>query len=546
MMTAPLPRVSRLLITMTVFGTLLTTTDLACTDELSVNYNTSLRNWVVTNITDMASRNELVFSVRSCEHFMLGLAQTASTTSWNRQQGVSNCEKEGDIWHTRENKKMQIVTESFWISWDLATNTLRVGTGTDVGVGQFLYKTSMNLDINALLLASFSDSVEVVFHDCSATTLVQTTKTTTDVTTVTTLETTTGATTASIRETSTEMTTVTTPGTSTEMTTVTTPGTSTEMTTIITPETSTEMTTVTTPEPATEMTTVTTPETPTEMTTVTTPETPTEMTTVTTPETPTEMTTVTTPETPTEMTTVTTPETPTEMTTVTTPETPTEMTTITTPETSTELTTVTESHTTSHIAPDTTGTTTGITSQSTTTTTTETDVTTKSTSVTIIEDVSGVPTADSTTGIDFEHSSEPQPGNPGMGNNGEGGGATHTSRVYPTTPKYKKLQNVKLTREQKKCRCALSKTNSNQTQEEKEREKSDAAAKIVKDLTVPRTNMSSTVRRKTSAKDSRPTATTVGSVGAFLCLLPLVLVISLDVLNVGMRLFEKRKLHRMQ
>nr|KAG5696094.1 hypothetical protein BaRGS_020495 [Batillaria attramentaria] len=49
-----------------------------------------------------------------------------------------------------------------------------------------------------------------------------------------------------------------------------------------------------------------------------------------------------------------------------------------------------------------------------------------------------------------------------------------------------------------------------QTPEEKEREKSDAAAKIVKDLTVPTTNMSSTVRRKTCAQDSRPTATTVG------------------------------------
>ena len=58
------------------------------------------------------------------------------------------------------------------------------------------------------------------------------------------------------------------------------------------------------------------------------------------------------------------------------------------------------------------------------------------------------------------------------------------------------------------------------------------AAVIRKELTVPANNVSSRIRRKTSAKDSRDSSIAVGVVVSVVCVLPISLFVLADILSI--------------
>ena len=62
---------------------------------------------------------------------------------------------------------------------------------------------------------------------------------------------------------------------------------------------------------------------------------------------------------------------------------------------------------------------------------------------------------------------------------------------------------------------------------------------IRKELTVPTANMSSRIRKKTSATDCRDSATALGFVGVALCLFPMCLIVLGDVVSVVISLYPK-------
>ena len=88
-----------------------------------------------------------------------------------------------------------------------------------------------------------------------------------------------------------------------------------------------------------------------------------------------------------------------------------------------------------------------------------------------------------------------------------------------------------LSREQRCCRCKQVRPTDVSTTTI-EQEKTEMAAVIRKELTVPANNVSSRIRRKTSARDSRDSSTAVGVVVSVVCVLPISLFVLADVLSI--------------
>ena len=102
--------------------------------------------------------------------------------------------------------------------------------------------------------------------------------------------------------------------------------------------------------------------------------------------------------------------------------------------------------------------------------------------------------------------------------------------------------SAQFSREHRRCPCVQQKTKASwATEASMQQEMQEAAAAISKELTVPTNNISSTIRKKTSAQDDRPSSTALGFVGAALCILPLVLVVVADVMKAVVCLFWPRK-----
>ncbi|XP_070174189.1 dentin sialophosphoprotein-like [Littorina saxatilis] len=77
------------------------------------------------------------------------------------------------------------------------------------------------------------------------------------------------------------------------------------------------------------------------------------------------------------------------------------------------------------------------------------------------------------------------------------------------------------------CHC-IQLTRRNSTQE---KEFADASEAVVNDLKVPKHNVSARIRKKTSAKDDRISSKALGYLGAFLCAVPLLVIVAGDVMR---------------
>lgn len=62
------------------------------------------------------------------------------------------------------------------------------------------------------------------------------------------------------------------------------------------------------------------------------------------------------------------------------------------------------------------------------------------------------------------------------------------------------------------------------------REQQAKVNQIIKTLTIPKFNMSATIRRHISVQDHRPSATMMGVVGIIICIIPFVLILILDII----------------